>query len=255
MNQATEYKAPNVAVEIAGKFVLDLVDAEVSTSRIHPVDLAKVTLRAPGLDVAVDDELFLYMGMDSDQTVVFGGHVSDVADEAQIVISAVDLVAKLKTVTVSKCFVDCTPAVVGRYIFDLAGVTAIVPSDGPAKHSFLVPGINGLDAMKLIESAWSLGWDLFAEPEGFLYWGPTDKSLRSGQKDAYVFERGHNLLTLEPGADVIKLTATFCPFVRHSEEIIIHDPVLLGSAVFARVERARHRYAELLTEVECRLIA
>lgn len=247
-----QYNAPAVAVHIADQAVLELLDVEVRSSRIHPVDQARMSLRPDvSLDVAEDDEVHVYMGYDDEQFHVFGGRAKEVGDQAELTV--LDALAALKDVTINQSFVDCTPAVVGKHVFDQAGLLALVPSDGSSRHSFLLWDVDGLTALRLVDQAWGLGWDLYAEPEGFAFWGPTDLSPRGTTEEAHVIERGNNLLSLQPQGDFFRVRAVFNPFILHSEPVILFDPDMWGSAVVARVERARHDFGNLITELECRL--
>jgi hypothetical protein len=250
----TSYSAPSVAVGINEDVFLELVDAEVSTSRIHPVDLAKLVLRADRT-VKKDDKVRLYMGYDDELHLVFGGQVVDVSDEQTMTVSAADAMQRLKDLTgIRQSFVDCTPKEIAAWLCSKVNLVAAI-GEAPARHNFLLDNVNGLEALRLVQEAWGLDWDLYAEPTGLVYWGPAADSPRAQQPEAHVLEYGQSLLQVIPGSDDYTLKCMFNPYIRHSQRVLVYDPVLIGAGVFAVVDRAVHRYAAQETEIQCRLVA
>jgi len=254
MQDALKYSAPAVTVDIGSHTVLALQDMVLTTARQTPVDQVELTLRSDEIEVARDDDLVVFAGYGNDQGLVFGGQVDEVDDTDAFRIVGTDAMRRLQERKVSQSFRMCTPAMVAGWLGDVLGLPIVAPQSASLKHSMAFNDMAALDVLRACDHAWGLDWDLYAEPEGWAYWGPMELSPRFQDDTTHTFEEGLNIISLTPGEGVHHLTAVYDPFVQHSSKAIVYDPVLFGGARICVVDRAVHKLGRLLSEVTCREI-
>lgn len=250
---AQEYKAPEVLVEIDGLSYYQPTSAEVRSSRIHPVDAATVVL-PPEVEPKPGQSFHLYMGYDSTLALVFGGQVDDVDLGARVTVRAVDVLGASKKQPISVSLSNCLLVEVFQEICSQAGLVGLCGHDMRILPRFAVWDMNPIQALAAMQRAFGVKWDLWSEPEGFVWCGPLEESARSMDDELIVLEQGVNILAIRPGEEMFEVDCVFNPWITHTKRVTTFAPEIFPGMKIMQVERVRHSYDELKTELQCRVL-
>lgn len=257
-----EYISPTAELVIGDQRLIRLQAAEVISSRMHPIDTAEIRLDIadyPADLATVGQAVQLWLGYrDKGLWPVFSGEIVDLSVKRVAVISARDAMERLRQIRITKTFLNSQPQEIIKFVLNRAGLTDAVLSGQtlPQKHTFVLAGANGIEAVKLVNRSWDLvDWRFYTDPGDRFYWGPWQESDRYRQDEIVTFEYGKNILDLIPSdARTGSLLTILLPFLRHSEVIQIVDQRFWGRTVTARIERINHIFGpKARTKIEWRL--
>jgi hypothetical protein len=253
-----EYIAPAFEIIIGDLEVKKIESFQVRSSRTNPIDCAEINIDALDLSgtIAKGQPVQIWQGYrEKGLWPVFSGSVADTQSKRLFTVYCKDAMEQLRHQTITRSFVDTQPRDVIQYVLGVCGVSNYKLSARtlPRKHTFILAGKNGIEAIKLVNRSWGLDdWRFYFEPTGEFWWGPWEESERYQQGEIVTLEYGRNLLDLTPSDYATGTLKTIAlPFVRHSELIKIVDDRFWGEEVTARVERIKHHFgAEARTYIE-----
>lgn len=223
---------------------------QIVSSRVNPVDLAKIVIPIEGVEVdAISEgmEIEIRMGYrEYGLWKVFSGVVDDVDWGRVVTISAKDGMEQLRKTKITQTFVDTQPREIMRFCLEKAGASdyRISEQELPLKHYFVVPGLDVLKVQKLVNRTWNLDWEFFREPEGEIVYKPLREAERyRGGSPVALLEYGQNLFDLKTSDDQIGSLRTFLlPMIRHSHVIALRDRRFWLTDTNVQIERIVSEY-------------
>lgn len=230
-------------------FADDVVAIHTRSVRRDPLDWVDIQIdNADGQADAIEKGagLLLALGYTTADTMplVFAGTVDDVRRERTVTVSAVDWLGALREPRVD-CWRNVTPVDVVRALLELTlGASALVTSEAELTRlgHFVCPGLTGLQALADVSRAWGLNWDLYAEPNGSVWFGPWNESPRA-QTTPWQFESGTDLTAVIPAGPEGsrgKLVMHAQPEVQHSHTALLTDDSFGAEPALVRFETVEH---------------
>lgn len=263
-------QTPDWAVFVGGWSVERLVSLTHVSSRLRP--FATLELQVDNEDgqaaevLAEGQEVLVGLGdRETGLVPLFAGEVEEVQPARVLTLLARDVgMLKLARALVTRSWVRVTPQEVARAVLDELGASYQLGSaELPRQHHVVARGLNVLALLQQVDRQWQLGWDLYCEPDGSVWWGPWDESpryQRALNADLTVLVHGDTLFELRPsGVDVGSAETWLQPDLGHSGLVGVVDPRFWLERRLVRLERVTHRVGAgtrgSSTELEWRLVA
>jgi hypothetical protein len=264
-------QTPDWAVFVGGWSVEQLVSLDHVSSRLRP--FATLELRVDNEDGAAAEKLTegaeVLMGVGDRETGLLGlfhGEVEEVQPERVLTLRARDKgMLGLARAHVTRSWLRVTPQEVARAVLDELGVAhGLGSAELPRRHHVVARGLSVLELLQQMDRQWQLGWDLYCEVDGTVWWGPWDESpryQRALNADLTILVEGDSLLGLEPsGVDIGTAKTWLLPELQHSGLVGLVDARFWLERRLARLERVTHRVrgprqGGSRTELEWRLVA
>lgn len=270
MGDARMLQTPDWAVFVGGWSVERLISLVHVSSRIRP--FATLDVQVDNEDgnaaevLAEGAEVLVGVGdRESGLVGLFHGEVEELQPARMVTLRARDDMLKIARAKVTRSWLRVTPQEVARAVLDELGVTyGLGAAELPRQHQVVARGLSVLELLQQMDRQWQLGWDLYCEPDGTLWWGPWDESPRyqaALNADLPVLVHGESLFDMKPsGVDVGTAETWLQPELGHSAFVGLVDPRFWLERRLARLERVTHRLGGggargARTELEWRLVA
>jgi len=262
-------QTPDWAVFIGDWSVERLVALEHASSRLRP--FATLTLgvdnesgHVAGVFAEGDDVVVGAGDREVGLSTLFRGEVEEIEPGRVTTVRARDGMLVLERATVTQSWLRVTPQEVARAVLEPLGIGYQLGAGArPRRHHVVSRGLSVLRLLQQMDRDWGLGWDLYCEADGSVWWGPWDESPRYQRAlaaDPPILVQGESLFDLEPTAvDVGRAVTWLQPGLQHSTFVGLVDERFWQERKLARIERAVHRIGSSgggrsQTEIEWRLV-
>lgn len=241
-----EYIGPYFDIEINGNSIKKLNSLNYVSSRLNPVDVARIKIPTINNDFEIGQDIVIKLGYKNKGLwQLLKGKLYNVIPQKQIEFLCKDKMADLKNTKIKKTFRNCAPQDILQYSLNKAGINYSLSSKSfTKKHHFVSKNKDIITLTKLINQTWDLNYHFYIDEDTFI-WGAWEESPRYSQTEIFKFEYGKNIINLKPNEDgtgIIK-TVPF-PFIKHSHLIKIIDKRFWKQSKLAKVDRIHINYKD-----------
>ncbi|MBM4394355.1 MAG: hypothetical protein FJ087_01540 [Deltaproteobacteria bacterium] len=244
-----EYGTPDIQVTIGGQVMPAIASVSVVADRRTPIARAEIELdrdRDAASDVTEQDPLEVALGFRGQVLRrVFRGRVHGTGPERLVGVTALDRMRELQGVRIRQAWRNANAQDVLAWSMRKAGVESfrLGAVQTSARHLFIAANEGFVDVVRRVRDAWSLDWDLSADPEGVVYCMPWAETPWAQAGIQLELEFGRNMTGFEPrtGGRTGSCETFLAPWLWHSHLVSILDQDLWGRWVTVRVERVEHK--------------
>ena len=251
MSELRNMQTPDWAILVGEYSIERLLELEIVSSRLQPLDTCRLVVdNSDGrADVLAEGDV-VSVGIGDRSTglaPVFHGEVERREAGGRLVLEARDVMLALLRHEVTMQWLRVRPQDVARQLLRQVGLEGTLGTAELApRHAVVGRGQSGMKLLQEMDRNWGLGWDLYCEADGRVFWGPWSESPRarlSAELELPIFVHGESLLELEPAEEggVGRAKTWLTPSVAHSAFVGLQDDRLWKRQVLARVDTVTHR--------------